>query len=418
MKAFLQKIFSVKNQSTHKIITILWIKLKFINTSKFLETQFFLNEKKQVAIKQQLIGINKLVKSFEQKFDDIEVQTSKLGQKLNKEFIEDNIANENYFQLEQEIYNFYEEMKARKFYPIFQNRISLSSIRQRINGYQKRFNKKIYILTDLDYIPREYNIIELSRIENYQNDDCMFVLIYNYDFNAINAVKKLTDLNLKYFPLWQAFPLARYFHTNELAFKVLLEESDNNHWHFCPVDFENIFQALEICKSLSGDYVEIGSFKGDSASAVLNYMKKANITKKSYFIDTFKGFDYEEAYNSMDAQWQNTHKDTSFEEVKSRLSKYNNASVVQANIITDSLPECISEICIANIDVDMYDAVKAALYKVKDKIVHNGIIIAEDYGHTPSLIGAQKAVCEFLDENPDMFIPIYLNSGQLFMIRK
>lgn len=79
----------------------------------------FLNEKKQVAIKQQLIGINKLVKSFEQKFDDIEVQTSKLGQKLNKEFIEDNIANENYFQLEQEIYNFYEEMKARKFYPIF-----------------------------------------------------------------------------------------------------------------------------------------------------------------------------------------------------------------------------------------------------------------------------------------------------------
>ena len=53
------------------------------------------------------------------------------------------------------------------------------------------------------------------------------------------------------------------------------------------------------------------------------------------------------------------------------------------------------------------------LHKVK-----NGIIICEDYGHTPGLIGAQKATEEFLAENPDMFIKIYLNSGQLFLIKK
>ena len=112
------------------------------------------------------------------------------------------------------------------------------------------------------------------------------------------------------------------------------------------------------------------------------------------------------------------NKDTSLEAVRNRLKIYQNARVIQGNIITDELPSEIQKISVANIDVDMYDAVKAALYKVKDKIVKNGIIIAEDYGHTPSLIGAQKATLEFLDENPDMFIPIYLNSGQLFLIRK
>ena len=66
----------------------------------------------------------------------------------------------------------------------------------------------------------------------------------------------------------------------------------------------------------------------------------------------------------------------------------------------------------------MYEAVKSALYRVKDRVVRNGIVIAEDYGHTPALIGAQKAVDEFLEENPDIFIPIYLHSGQMFLIKK
>ena len=33
-------------------------------------------------------------------------------------------------------------------------------------------------------------------------------------------------------------------------------------------------------------------------------------------------------------------------------------------------------------------------------------------------IGAQKAVDEFLQENPNDFIPIYLHSGQMFLIKK
>ncbi len=370
MTKLLENIFSLKNENYHKVLRLLGLKFKFLNFKKY------------------------------------------------KDFIIFNIDNPIYFNEQQEIYNNFEEMKARKLYPIFLNRISIKNINSEIKQYENRFNKKIYVLTDCNYLPNQYNVIDIKNIEQYTNEDCIFVLVYNKDFEALKVAAKLSEYNLKYFSLTQPFPLARYFHTNKIAYDVLVEESISNNWHFCPVDFENIFQALENCKNLDGDYVEIGTFKGDSASATLNYMEKANINKKSYFLDTFVGFDYEEAYNSEDGLWQNTHKETSLEEVKTRLSKYKNIEVIQSNIITDELPSEIQNICVANIDVDMYEAVKAALYKVKDKIVKNGIIICEDYGHTPGLIGAQKATEEFLTENPDMFIKIYLNSGQMFLIRK
>lgn len=405
---FLKTIFAIRNENNHKILTILGIKLKFKNKIKILENYINFQRKNS----------HTNFKILEQKLNYLEKSINKLDIKIKKEFIIENINNENYFNFEQELYNFYEEMKGRKFYPIFQNRISLNNIKIKISQIEKRFNKKIHILTDISNINNMNNIIHINDIENYISDENIFVLIYNKDFEAIKAVNKLTNLNLKYYSIPQSFPLARYFHINQLAYNVLLEESKYDNWHFCPIDFENIFQALENCKNLDGDYVEIGTFKGNSASAALNYMQKSGINKKSYFLDTFVGFDYEEAYNSEDGLWQNTHKDTSLNEVKNKLAKYNNANIIQKNIIIDELPSEIEKICIANIDVDMYEAVKAALYKVKDKIVKNGIIICEDYGHTPALIGAQKATDEFLAENPDMFIKIYLNSGQLFLIKK
>ncbi len=402
----LQIIFSVKNRDNHKVLTILGIKLKFKNKFKKLENDINSHEKN-------------LNKNLNSKFKHLENKVNQLNIKTQKEFITDNINNENYFNFEQELYNFYEEMKALKMYPVFLNRVSIKNINSEIKKFESRFNKKIYILTDCDYIPSKYNVIDINDIEKYKNEDCIFVLAYNKDFNALEVARKLSEYNLKYFSLTQPLPLARYFHTNKIAYDVLVEEaSANNNWHFCPVDFENIFQVLENCKNLDGDYVEIGTFKGDSASATLNYMQKAGINKKSYFFDTFHGFDYDEAYKSEDGLWQNTHKGTSLEAVQKRLSKYKNIEIIQSNIITDELPTDIEKICAANIDVDMYEAVKAALYKLKDKIVKNGIIICEDYGHTPGLIGAQKATEEFLAENPDMFIKIYLNSGQLFLIKK
>ena len=72
-----------------------------------------------------------------------------------------------------------------------------------------------------------------------------------------------------------------------------------------------------------------------------------------------------------------------------------------------------------NIDVDIYDAVKSSLEKVSPLIVENGIIICEDFGHTPALGGANLSVREFLEtDEGKKYIPIYMESGQMFLIKR
>ena len=182
------------------------------------------------------------------------------------------------------------------------------------------------------------------------------------------------------------------------------------------MDFENIFQGLEVTRGVEGDYVEIGTYQGASARAALNYMRRADIQRTAYFLDTYEGFSYEEAEKSSDSAWFGTHTETSLEAVKEYLSEYPNAKPVKANIITDGLPEEITRIALCNIDVDIYDAVYAALKTVAPLIAEHGIIIAEDYGHTPWLIGAQFAVRRFLEET-DGFMPLYFPSGQMVLIK-
>ena len=275
------------------------------------------------------------------------------------------------------------------------------------------------VFTDVLNPPQGYRYAVVNDIESIKDEDVIIVQAYNNDFAGIEFLKEIDKYNLKYLSLTQyGKPQARYCHINKLAFDTMYDEWHNNpKGHFDSSDFENIFQALEITKNLEGNYVEIGTFQGASARAALNYMKRAGIKRDSYFFDTYEGFTYEESFNSRDTLWKNTHTDTCIDEVRSYLSDYPDARLVKANIITDILPDSISKIAVCNIDVDMYDAVKGALYKVKDLMVKNGIIIAEDYGHTPALLGAQKAVNDFLEENPLDFLPIYINSGQMFLIK-
>jgi hypothetical protein len=299
-----------------------------------------------------------------------------------------------------DFYNFFMQLYHTSFNTYIQKRITESSLQENIDILKLKHQGDIFVLTDVDYLPNNYKKIDIENLASFHGRDVLFILAYNYDFLAIKAIQELNKLNLKFYSLPQSFPVARYFHTDKIAFKTLISEMSNNHKeYFVPTDFENIFQALCITKNLAGDYVEIGVYQGASARVALNYMKRSGITRKSYFLDTYDGFCYASAYNSNDAIWSGTHTGTTISEVKMYISEYDNAYIVKHNIIEDDFPiENIQQICICNIDVDMYDAVKSAIYKVNKYIVKFGIIIIEDYGHTPSLAGAQYAVREFLED--------------------
>jgi hypothetical protein len=95
--------------------------------------------------------------------------------------------------------------------------------------------------------------------------------------------------------------------------------------------------------------------------------------------------------------------------------------VEKNNIISDALPARAVElgIAVANLDVDLHEAVYAGLHKLAPHMVQHGILVVEDPGHTPLLIGAKLVLEKFLAEDAGkQFIPIVMDSGQSFLIRK
>ncbi|EHL04223.1 hypothetical protein HMPREF0322_05143 [Desulfitobacterium hafniense DP7] len=338
---------------------------------------------------------------------------------VSEKVLIENLENPTYFHWEQKIHNSLCRYENYHFPAAFYSRITIEDINNKIKSFTDRFNKKCVVLTDTGFKIKNAETACIEDIPKYRGADIFFLLAFNFDWNARRAVEMLSQYSLPYLPGGRELPLAKYYHIDKNAFDTLLEESVSGpKAHFCPPDFANIFQALYVTRDLPGDYMEIGAFQGSSARAALNYMNRAGIRRKSYFLDTYEGFAYEEARDSMDALWQDGHTDTSVSGVREYLSDYNNYELVKANIIRDTLPEGIKQIAVCNVDVDMYEAVAAALERVKGLIVPGGIIIAEDFGHTPALIGAQKATIDFISAHRDSFIPLYLESGQMFLIKR
>ena len=180
---------------------------------------------------------------------------------------------------------------------------------------------------------------------------------------------------------------------------------------------QTLIQCIEITKNIEGDYIEIGVLLGSSACMGLTYMQNANINRKSYFLDTYEGFNYNESEKSLDLHWNKTHKNGEAEDIIKQISnnlshiKNKNFQLIKNNICNDNLPKDIKKIALANIDVDMLEAVESALEKVAPLIVRKGIIICEDATSIPGLIGAYYAMEKFLKtELGKKFIKLYLKS--------
>ena len=282
---------------------------------------------------------------------------------------------------------------------------------------------KIFVLSEdsrVGPLPRGVTRIENCEPLRGETGPSAVILACNSDELALSAINYIrTRQDIFYYGADRIGPTARYFDRNEVARQVLKDASRSGLDKFDLLDFENIIQAIDATRRVRGDYVEIGAYKGTSAYVALDYMQRANIPRRAFFLDTFTGFDYAEASASRDRAWQNTHGEATCEGTRKLLSRFRVPHhVIKANIITDPLPSEIHAISVCNIDVDMYEAVLAALQKVAPLISPAGIIIAEDQGHTPLLVGAYAAVTEFLQSAAGrFFVPIQLSSGQMFMVK-
>jgi len=267
----------------------------------------------------------------------------------------------------------------------------------------------------------------LIRIKSLNLDDFIFVYACQFDDIGYPFALQICKNGGKIHPAWCFIP-SLYFHLNNkayLAFKdELIRQCEGDYAKWNTPDFSNLVQALDMTSDLSGCYLEIGCYRGSSGGAVLAYLNKINASIETYFLDVFEGFTYDEVQSAPDEFWKGSHRTEGRDVVNERLIIYETGelkvNVHKANIITDALPEKIDSIRVANIDVDLYEAILASLDKVAPLMEKGGVMICEDPGHTPRLIGARVAIWQWLEESPlaKDFICLHMESGQNFLIRK
>ena len=315
--------------------------------------------------------------------------------------------------------------------PFQSRRLETEKVARTLRRGKKMFDCHGVILTDNNRIPLHGVQFTPSAVDIRNAidglDDQFVVLAFEQDDLCLTAMQLLRAEGRSFLPCLQFHPTAEYWRTNSIAKDSLAIEFEYQHrlpdpkWN--TPDFVNIVQALDATKNVNGVYLEVGVFKGNSARTALRFMTNAGINRRCFFWDVFIGFNYPEAKESIDRIWEGTHEVGAVDIVdhyirgELELTGYDIA-VEQKNIISDEIPEDIGEIAVANLDVDMYEAVAAGLEKIAPRIALGGILIVEDPGHTPALSGAFMALDEFL-KTPiaQKFTALTMGSGQTFLIR-
>ena len=193
----------------------------------------------------------------------------------------------------------------------------------------------------------------------------------------------------------------------------------NSYTMCAPANHWAIIQSINFIKenNIEGDLVECGVYKGGNI-ILFDYMsKKYKLNKKIYAYDTFEGMsepsDIDVDLKNKPAQETKTNYAknkiiwcyASLDEVKNNVRKFNpdyenNFQFIKGDVLKTlkdekNLPEKIS---LLRLDTDFYDSTMEELKTLYPRLVKNGVLIIDDYGHWK---GAKKAVDEYFNLNKE-----------------
>jgi hypothetical protein len=158
--------------------------------------------------------------------------------------------------------------------------------------------------------------------------------------------------------------------------------------------------------------VECGIWKGGNILGIMEYVYHHKMeNRKIWLYDTFSGMT-EPDENDIDFE-NNKARDVldsnSFYECKSPLDEVNQ-NLKLSKLPNDRLVYIIGDICetlnyenntpkkisLLRLDTDWYQSTKKEMEVLYPKLVNNGVLIVDDYGHWK---GSKKAVDEYLIDN-------------------
>lgn len=174
------------------------------------------------------------------------------------------------------------------------------------------------------------------------------------------------------------------------------------------IRISSLYDSLEEIryKKLDGDFVECGVWKAGNILGIINYLDYHKMYYNVWLYDTFDGminpgnWDFD-LNNQSGRDWVGEcYADLEFVKNVLSTSEYpkNLINIVKGDVcrtLLDDLnqPESIS---LLRLDTDWYESTKIELEVLYPKILKNGILIIDDYGHWK---GCKKAVDEYFKDS-------------------
>ena len=160
---------------------------------------------------------------------------------------------------------------------------------------------------------------------------------------------------------------------------------------------EYIIKKAFECLKVSGDFVELGCYKGDTSLALAEVLKGTN--KKLWIYDSFEGLPEKtsEDNSPLGENFKKGELLVTKREVKERFLRAGlKVPVIKkgwfADFSDDDLPE---KIAFCFLDGDFYESIRDGLKLVENKLSEGAILIVHDYNN-PALPGVKKAVDEWI----------------------
>jgi O-methyltransferase len=148
-------------------------------------------------------------------------------------------------------------------------------------------------------------------------------------------------------------------------------------WHW---NLSVALWAVQACKPLKGDYIELGVFKGHTTLFCAEYVGFADWDRRWWLYDTFEGIPKDQQAPGWEAINKRTYEGKySFEEVRDRFASIPNIVVKKGRVPEVLLEECPDTIAFLHIDLNNAPAEIGALELLFDRMAPGGVILFDDY---------------------------------------
>lgn len=178
----------------------------------------------------------------------------------------------------------------------------------------------------------------------------------------------------------------------------------------------SLYQSVKyvLDNEIEGAFVECGVWRGGSSMLIAKMLVNRGLERELMLYDTFEGMseptENDVTFSGQDAEFllevNKEDKENTVWCLANEVDVHNNLSLTGykmervkliKGMVENTIPEnCpFSQISLLRLDTDWYESTKHELIHLYPKLVVNGVLIIDDYGHWK---GCRKAVDEYFEE--------------------